>query len=367
MDDTFVINAGGLLRELINEHPDSYVKVGNKYIPTLIKLFNLEFIRHKKEIIDDDRFKTETYQDLPIIFTCDVEEEYSFNYLYNQLTFGPEYLHIDEDKIEGYIGLVARLANTNEFKVLLSGINKTVSFYLSLAKYEINLEQLFNEVERINACNLIYKQQLNNIDFDIEYREYNTEIKQCKFGKRCKYLKNGKCKFGHPGVAIYNHIKGIGALDIESWGAGELRTKLLITIDIIRNSLRSYGFIFIATTDEYNLLANSIYGEFPNTEFRIYRPSTKKIHEIINYNKYNIFNNNKPLMIKEEEGKDYDYESECKKELRDYSKVYKMCIPWSDWKVIIDGKLETLKLIRIFVPYKCGYKCDTIFEHRHGN
>ena len=320
--------AVNILKKLINDHPDSYVKIGDKYIPTLIELFDLDFIRRKKKIIDSGTFKPETYQNLPVIFTCDVNEEYAFNYLYNQLIYKSYNVSISDKKIDSYISLMARLTNTNEFKDFLSNINKSSYVYLILSEYQLEIKNLFDVYERCKACKLIYDYLTKNIN--IKYTD-NIIINKCKYGRYCRYRFN--CKYLHPELDNISFSNGLACLDNS-------------LMDKMRNILKFYGFIYITSLTDYNILLDSIGRKnyIPDNiednfedKLKIYRPLTKKIHNIISTKDITI-----PLMI-EYEGIYYNYESERIKDIEKYGDSSRKTI--KSWKLKIDNEIEEVYLI----------------------
>ena len=83
------------------------------------ELFDLEYVRISSSAVG---FATERYNNSPILFTCDDNERQAFDYLYNQLLYGPN-TNIDSNNQLTFILLLNRIANIEEIKKHIKNID----------------------------------------------------------------------------------------------------------------------------------------------------------------------------------------------------------------------------------------------------
>jgi hypothetical protein len=144
-----------LLKTLIEEYPNSYVKIGNdKYVPVRKELFNFEYVRYSSDAYTRG-FVAPTHKNIPILFSCDQHEEIAFHFLHEQLIHGVDIRCVfDPSEQLNYMLLLFRIANSEEIKMMVSKIDLDKSVFRELSSLDLNLDliSVFSRKRRINIC-----------------------------------------------------------------------------------------------------------------------------------------------------------------------------------------------------------------------
>lgn len=348
-----------LLEKLINEHPNSYVKIGeDTFIPVRKELFDLEYVRVST---NSNGFTKSKHLDLPILFSCDENEKSLFEYLHKKLVYGKDNdLSLDKIEVMKFIISLSRIANTKEIKSLIQDITIHDDIWLNIWKYNIDLISLFTREQRMHACSINYYHYIKSeLDDEEDICEYsNPTKKMCRYGDGCKFNKNNKCIFRH---IIENKTSNSGLIDSEEMNS-------------IHNIFDSYGFVYFSSRKEFiklttkpNYRHDDDYELDRDYKWKLYRTSTQTIYDFPT-TEYKYRTKYK-FVVLDKESEKYDLQNELKTKIPitcssvQYKKAYKKC----EYNIIIDGKVELFYLIRVWEQYNCGYRCEDRMYHRHGN
>lgn len=83
----------------------------------------------------------------------------------------------------------------------------------------------------------------------------------------------------------------------------------------------------------------------------------------------------KKIVVLDIQSKEYDLQKEtnskicyrCPDDLECANTNCKDCHKVCYFNIMIDDKNELFYLVCVWVPYRCGYSCETEVYHRHGN
>jgi len=357
------------LSKLIDKHPEGYVKITifpPHYIPISLDLYNFEYIR---TVLKINGMRVEKHNNVPVIFSCDPEEWSAFETLNNQLITGrsPNFSQTVLDIQLAYILVITRISNSTESRELI----KNVVFggediWLQLLSLDIDLASIFSDDQKISMCKTIHKLYYKKLLPASPARFQDGE--QCRYGLRCRSLqnKNFVCKYDHV-VHSFPVLKPI----IKSGGKTLIRNDE--NIKFIRDSLYKYGLIYICTQEEF-----VEHGMLPlhcsNNDRFFYRVSTGMKYEVVSslYDGRPIYENaygDEKCVILNNPTK-YDLELNCvtiHPMAAKHKYDYKMCKTIKTFDLILNNKPEKFHYIGLWKPYICGYGCDKLEPHPHGN
>ena len=354
-----------LLEELIEAHPDSYIKIGSDvYMPTHTKLWDFKNIRDKLRFYQDKTFTIESHNDLPVIISCDSHEVGVIKKISKKLIYGKCDLRKDEQLT--YIILLNMIAAPGELKDMIKDIEFTNDFWYKLSTLGLDASHIFDKKTRLDTIKKLYKGIVETTVFDIDTqigKSIWTYPTICKFGRRCHSITGGYTKGGHrkKRYCDKSHPKReVVYLPEEKY-----------LTDYITKVVPFYGFTYMCADYEFNnILSKSMikdpikYDVRPvNYKWSLFRPSTKMLYETINFQ---IRRGEHTIYILDT-CSEYDLDTELKSFITEKNKNYKKSIHCGEIELYIDGGVETFYIINAWKPYRCGYKCDTQVYHGHGN
>lgn len=290
--------ASQLLKKLIQEHPNGYVKILNVYYPIHSDLFNFEHIRTTLKYYENKTLKVKEYNNLPVIFETTCLEAFL---LLEDYCITERHRILNSNEQISYVLLLTQIASTTEIIEYIKCFSFKCDFWLEIMNYEISLS-CFSQEQVTNAIIQI-----------IGHYKKNSDISHALF------------KFGFIYVGKDYNMKNIN-MHHGNWNINYYCPKNGLKYDIQTIKVDPWKFHEIAIENkEIIVLYNPIKYDFQNESIK-----------------------------------------ECPQQRFD-DKVNFVCQRESEIKLNLNGVLELFYLVKIWKPYKCGYKCDTIFYHGHGN
>lgn len=336
-----------LLRQYLKEHPDAYVYVGDEYIPIRSELFNFSTVITTIKYHSNHLLGISTYCDKPVIMLSGYTKR-SFTLLFDQLTSGsrPNFNnnigHLKGSILTGnsdltdieieYILLADYLTGgvSNDMKTLLNEISFHQQTYFQISKHNINL------LSYVHDC-ISHDNVKSFVEMFIHEYEMVTKISDLNYNHDLPHIQD---------VMNFNNFK---------------------------DSLKTFDIIVISVDNRTTDAFNNFFNIDDNNRSDVIYSLSKETSNIDKYNRLPfVFDRNyQQKVVNQRRNVIYDVGG-IKNCRYLYNPTSVDCnidhrSKYGCYFTIDDKNPIIYQCLKLFVPYQCGYECNTDHYHSHGN